>query len=79
MGRLGRDMFETSTPLIRKIYVVLRERKCSRLTTPHMPKKDGALMGNDFNVYCCYPRAKGNHTNDCHVLKRDIEALIHRG
>lgn len=36
-------------------------------------------MEIDLNLYCRYHRAKGHYTDDCHILKRDIETEIRNG
>lgn len=44
--------------------------------TPQMLKTNGAPMGTNIDQYYQYYYAKGHHTDNCHILKRNIEVLI---
>lgn len=46
------------------------------LATPPTPQKKGTPTRNDLNQYSRYHRSKGHNTDDCKILKRDIEILI---
>lgn len=74
-----REVPEYFTPLNRQISAILVEMERRSLARPPMPRKNGHTMGKDAESYCSYHKAKGHKTDDCRVLKRDIEKLIQRG
>lgn len=77
--RPKREVYETITPLTQEISVILAEMERKDLATPPAPRKRDAPMGNDLNKYCRYDRCKGHNTDDCKILKNDIENLIEKG
>lgn len=70
---------EYFTPLNRQISAVLVEMERRSLARPPMPRRGGLPMGNDVESYCRYHKCKGHKTDDCKILKRDIERLIQGG
>lgn len=49
------------------------------IPAPWRPQSVNATMGNETMAWCNYHQIRGHHTNDCHQLKWEIEALIQRG
>lgn len=49
------------------------------LETPSAPRKNDPPMRNKVNQYCRYHRCKGQNTDNCKILYKDIESLIEGG
>lgn len=58
---------------------VVREVDQNNLATPPALMKDEGPMGRDLNIHYTCHRTVGQHTEDCFMLRRDIEALIQKG
>lgn len=52
---------------------------CNNLATSSAPRKNEGPMFKDLHLHCNYHRARGHHTDDYFMLKRDIDALIQKG
>lgn len=78
MSLPSQKVYETYTPLNQEISVILNEMTNRDSALPPTPQKKDAPMGYDHDHYCRYHHCKGHRTNDCKILKRDIEARIQR-
>lgn len=76
---INREVYETFTPLNQEISVILNDLEKRDWASPLSPRKNRAHMGSDQDQYCRYHRCKGHSTDDCRILKRDIETLIQKG
>lgn len=56
--------------------MVLKNMKHNRLAMPPCAQERWNPMAKNLIVYCRYHKTRGHHTDNYHILKRDIEALI---
>lgn len=71
---LVREVYKTFTPLNQDISVMLNEMEMRDSASP--PCKNRGPIGTNHEQYCRYYWWKGHSTDDCKLVKKDIEALI---
>lgn len=74
----NRELYKTFKPLTQDILVVMAKMEVSDLSTLPTLRNSDAQLGSDRKANCRYHCCKGHTTDNCKILKRDIENLIPR-